>query len=608
MNFMMNKLVEMRGRCRPSRVVAVDLSLGASILILSLAACGGSGGAGGDVAESVSVNDNQGPSLTVKGPTSASSYTSTSGSVSLSGSAADNVGVTQVSWVSDRGGSGSATLGGTAAATSWSVGAVALQTGANTVTVSARDAAGNTASSSLVVNYSASTTPTPGSTYYVDASAADDSGDGSTGRPKKYISSGAALMSSAGGSTLIVRAGTYGNAKDSIGSLTPGKAGAWNVIKAEVDGTVTITASMNIPLGDHYLQFEGLRWESQDQKTINGRYVKVLRSAFKGGPSSDNTMQLAIGTNDATPGAQYILVEDSYVYGAGGRYNVLVYNADKVVLRRVVVRHQDGWNDTKGDPQAAVSLYNSSNVLTQNLLIVDSGASGYFEAALYHPSNSHPSSNIQNKGAIILNTKGTGVGWDDSGTSSGNLLEDSVVWGTTNALTINGAAHAGTLNRVTVGKASAGGINDWRGGGKFSLKNSVLWQLSGTNLSSISHSSNDCYSPTCSGEASLNPATSGLTWLTRIELGSALSTAGLSGAGQTGATVLKQLGVSGTLWGDAGYDQVTTQGLWPWTNEAAIKKAMCTDMAVTTGFCAKASLTQYVWEYLGTAAPSTSAQ
>jgi hypothetical protein len=355
-------------------------------------------------------------------------------------------------------------------------------------------------------------------------------------------------------------------------------------------------------LGDHYLQFEGLVWDSPTEKSINGRYVKVLRSGFKGGPPNNNTMTLSIGTNDATPGAQYVLVEDSYAYGPGGRYNVLVYNADKVVLRRMVVRHEDGWSDTKGDPQAAVSLYNSTNVLTQNLLIVDSGASGYFEAALYHPSNSRASSNIHNVGAMILNTRGTAVGWDDSNASSGNLLQDSIIWKASDAISINGAPHAGLINRVTIGNTSAG-INDWGYGGKFTIQNSLLWAVANNTFRGIAHSNNNCYSPSCSGEQSLNPTTSVL-WPTRVESGSVLSAAGLGGS-QIGATVLKRLGASGTLWGEPGYDQTTTQSLWPWPNEAAIKKAMCTDMSITTGFCAKPSLTDYVWGMIGNTLPSS---
>ncbi|HKH71586.1 MAG TPA: hypothetical protein VKA59_09570, partial [Vicinamibacterales bacterium] len=53
-----------------------------------------------------------------------------------------------VTWANDRGGSGSAT--GT---TSWSVNSVSLQSGANVITVTARDAAGNTATDTVTITY-----------------------------------------------------------------------------------------------------------------------------------------------------------------------------------------------------------------------------------------------------------------------------------------------------------------------------------------------------------------------------------------------------------------------------------------------------------------------
>ena len=443
-----------------------------------------------------------------------------------------------------------------------------------------------------------------GAVYFVDANAADDSGDGSTDRPKKYIGSGAALMSSAGGDTLVLKAGTYGNALDTIDTLVSGKANGWNVIKAEVDGTVIITAPLNLSLDDHYLQFEGLKWGGPTEKGISGRYVKMLRCAFKDGPATGNTVVLAIGTNDATPGAQHILIEDSYVYGSGGRYKILVYNADKVVLRRIVARHQDGWSDTKGDPQAVVSLYNSTDVLTQNLLLLDSGGHGYFEAALYHPSNSRASGNIRNIGAIILNIAGTAVGWDDHTASSGNLLDDTVIWKADTAISINGAPHAGVLNRLTIGKIPLGGTNDWSGGGGFTLKNSVLWEVADNKFSSLPHVFNVCFAPACTGNTTLNPANSGLQWLPHTGTGSPLSTAGESG-GRAGATVLRRLGISGTLWGETGYDQLSTDKLWPWPNEAAIWQAMCPDAGVATGLCAAPSITHYVWEQLGNPMPAS---
>ena len=66
----------------------------------------------------------------------------------LSGTASDNVGVTSVTWVNDRGGNGTAT--GT---TTWQVTDLVLQPGVNVITVTAHDAAGNTATDVITVTY-----------------------------------------------------------------------------------------------------------------------------------------------------------------------------------------------------------------------------------------------------------------------------------------------------------------------------------------------------------------------------------------------------------------------------------------------------------------------
>ena len=122
------------------------------------------------------------PVATITGPTSAVTFaTTTTPLASLSGTASDNVGVTQVTWANDRGGSGTAT--GT---TSWSVSNVALSTGANVLTVTARDAAGNLGTDVLTVTY---TPPAPSSGLVAAfafnetpvRSAADASGNANTG-------------------------------------------------------------------------------------------------------------------------------------------------------------------------------------------------------------------------------------------------------------------------------------------------------------------------------------------------------------------------------------------------------------------------------------------
>jgi hypothetical protein len=93
------------------------------------------------------------PAVTITSPTSNSTTTVTTSPMSIGGTASDNVAVTQVSWSNSRGGSGTAS--GT---TSWNVSSVALQSGSNVLTVTARDAAGNTRTDTLTVTYNPDTT------------------------------------------------------------------------------------------------------------------------------------------------------------------------------------------------------------------------------------------------------------------------------------------------------------------------------------------------------------------------------------------------------------------------------------------------------------------
>src|SRR5207244_12352178 len=94
------------------------------------------------------VADTTPPSVTITSPTSNATYSTSSSSLMLGGTTADNVGVTQVTWTNSRGGSGTAT--GT---TSWTASGIVLQLGTNVLTVTAQDAAGNTATASLTVTF-----------------------------------------------------------------------------------------------------------------------------------------------------------------------------------------------------------------------------------------------------------------------------------------------------------------------------------------------------------------------------------------------------------------------------------------------------------------------
>jgi hypothetical protein len=85
------------------------------------------------------------PRVTITTPTSASTYTTTTTPLFVGGTARDNKGVTQVTWVNDRGGMGTAQ--GT---TVWSA-SIVIQPGLNRLTVQAVDAENHQGQDSLAV-------------------------------------------------------------------------------------------------------------------------------------------------------------------------------------------------------------------------------------------------------------------------------------------------------------------------------------------------------------------------------------------------------------------------------------------------------------------------
>ena len=124
-----------------ANVITITASAGGSQISKSLtvtrqsAIAPGSGGGGADTTA---------PTLTITSPSTATMSTSAA-SVTIAGTASDNVGVTLVSWATNFGTSGVAS--GT---TAWSA-AIPLLVGNNTVTVRATDAAGNVGWRSVVI-------------------------------------------------------------------------------------------------------------------------------------------------------------------------------------------------------------------------------------------------------------------------------------------------------------------------------------------------------------------------------------------------------------------------------------------------------------------------
>jgi Putative Ig domain/Fibronectin type III domain/Glucodextranase, domain B len=134
-------------------VASVGLQTGNNVITLT--ARDAAGNVGTDIVTvTYRVPDTTVPVVTITSPTSASTYTTST--MTISGTASDNVGVTVVSWSTDRGSSGTA-----AGTTNWTAAGVALQSGANVVTVTALDAAGNQGKAMLTVTYTPPDTVAP---------------------------------------------------------------------------------------------------------------------------------------------------------------------------------------------------------------------------------------------------------------------------------------------------------------------------------------------------------------------------------------------------------------------------------------------------------------
>ena len=89
--------------------------------------------------------DTSAPVITITVPTTGSQYNTDQTFVTVGGTAIDNTSVTEVTWTTDRGASGRAT-----GSDSWIAG-VPISRGPNTITIRARDEAGNVSSKAIVV-------------------------------------------------------------------------------------------------------------------------------------------------------------------------------------------------------------------------------------------------------------------------------------------------------------------------------------------------------------------------------------------------------------------------------------------------------------------------
>ncbi len=448
--------------------------------------------------------------------------------------------------------------------------------------------------------------------------------------PDDFANLQAAFAGMSSGDTLIIRNGTYSGSNNIItqSNYPPaGSYGNYTKIHAENPGSVYFgdpddsTAYLNMTNGpggssdvDAYWEFDGIIWNSVTL-TYGINYAKFIECG-----SLTNTAPTA--PSFTISHSSYVLFEDCYADG-GGRYKFLAYQSDHIIFRRCVGRLGE---IRSGDPIGGVGFYYTSYSEAQNCIIIDSATSDYWTyeslvGAFTQPNGS--GNNNSFRGCIALNTdlptNSTASGYSDT------TYENIISWGNITGSLLRGTdtvyRHS-TIGSMDTALGNYAAIQNYEG--NTTITNSILTGISvNSAVGSVTSDHNSFYNNRSNGTIlgsnemiMTNPLTNSLLYLLRIEDGSDLDGAA-SDSGDVGATVMKKIGVSGTLWGESGYNTTTDNDLWPWPNEVIIKANMSTysneNVSGTRGFCSTGkqlngrddiTLTSYIWEYLGNQMPS----
>lgn len=472
--------------------------------------------------------------------------------------------------------------------------------------------------------------------------------------PCLTIASGLEAMS--GGDTLIVGDGTY--TERITGSQIPnGSAGAYTKIQAENLHGVELKNTNAL----YYTSIDDKSYVWLDGFKVNGNltsdcviyvaasdHIKVTRCAAYGGANRDNGNVIDVQESD------HVLIEECWAWGSE-RYKIGSYHSNNTIFRRNVARHDYVVTSIQCAP---FINYDSFNTIWQNNIAIDSDpnnqyCSGHMYGGFYFENKNDRTDGVHNTsqtmdGNIVLNVGASTY-------SAGMYARMSGAWSIDNMVIDNpksgflfehggGVAASAALNHFTATGMSGiydANNGDFYGSGigqingdqghviNMTLKNSLLYNNSNYGISEYVLNSNynafygngvpaggQMFTPSIGANSitNINPANSGLLYLPRIEAGSYLKTAGESGT-QIGAEIVNKVGVSGTLYGETGWNTLTSDPLWPFPNEDLIKADFASysgpGPAGARGFAAGTSiddspqtLTKYIWEYLGNQIPA----
>lgn len=432
------------------------------------------------------------------------------------------------------------------------------------------------------------------------------------------------------GDTIIIANGDWrdGGNEMSIRSLGGGRhfppsgtsLSNMTTIRAETDWQVFLPILEDPGVGREYMRLEGIVFT--DFSGINRWHrSKIIRCGFRGQKRVGNVTAFALLYCEGS------LVEECIAWG-GGRYKFMDYNGKQNIFRRCVARHD--WYVTDSNTACQESNfrgYGSRNCAWQNCISIDSDrleyqtpkGRSYEDGDFWIGDQTGAGGNIVNGCMVIkgmYNAYALG-GPDKQGDAETVLLKNSValgpslkgVTGLTGAITY--AVIRATVENclfVKFNKDDQHFISHNKYKGSLRLTDSIARDVG--KMKDVSANYNCFFNagPGNYGKHSTrkDPLKSGLLYPCRIEPESLLSRVG-SGGGICGPTILKKIGVPGTLYGEPGWDTVTHEKLWPFPNQEKIWELMRETVDGVNGiygFCANGqTLTNYIWAYFGNTVP-----
>lgn len=443
--------------------------------------------------------------------------------------------------------------------------------------------------------------PVFGATLYISPQGNDRHDGMSREHPLRTFAQAFAAMK--GGDTLVLLDGEYlesetgGIASNGPRSGQPpsGSPEHPTVIAADTPGQAVLRADLVL----------GQRQTKTSHVTLQGMTALAHVSLYNTDHVTLKSMGagagLSIGTNDHDAGNTYDLIEDVWVWARGERGIAVNYRAHHNVWRRVVVRGDGcGRPECQGDgnPNIGFTVYDSHDVSVQNMIVVDRmlspGDAPYGDfAAASHTGGLYTFGRNEWLGTLSINAPDIGYYLEpDVGTVEvptiriANAVAAHAAFGGFNLAragrgnvieNISASTRTGDAVRIAPDLGADGTLRNVRvqGSGRFGINSAYTpqqIQLTGTW-----------------SEGPFNQAR---------PLSSRLPAA-------TGAVVRQRYGVDGSRFGDPGYNALTSAPLWPWPNEARIRREMCT--ATTRGFCKPGGPTfsNYIREQVGSLAVLT---